>query len=271
MSTSFIDADKSFLADLLQESFKIWHSCHHWAKGEAGVRGDWRQCWQHRWSLETLATLEWQTKRDQQFEVCRANYCPGNWKKSEQYYLKEMNLVLRVGKFVQFGLVHLQLSNLLLDLLQQLLSLTDGRLFLGFHQLPHLKALHLDRANQFGKDGVALLGCCPSRALEGDPKQHIADLDSRLSQREKWCYKRMHHWILDFEGWPHGKFTTPEEVRCFPHLTGCWHLQWERKWLVSAPGPPFLVDEFSSESSASCHQAASEEKHIRCPSSAPIT
>lgn len=104
-----------------------------------------------------------------------------------------MNLVLRVGKFVQFGLVHPQLSNLLLDLLQQLLSLTDGRLFLGFNQLPHLEALQLDRANQFGKDGVALLGCCPSRALEGDPKQHTADFDSRLSQREKWCYKRMHH------------------------------------------------------------------------------
>lgn len=79
MSTSFVDADKSFLADLLQQSFKIWHSCHQWAEGEAGVRGDWRQRWQHRWSLEILATLERQTKRDQQFEV---SYCPGNWKKN---------------------------------------------------------------------------------------------------------------------------------------------------------------------------------------------
>lgn len=110
--------------------------------------------------------------------------------KSEQFYLKEKNVVLCVGKFVQLGLIHLQLSKLLLDLLQQLLSLTDGRLFLGFNQLPHLKALQFDRPNQFGEDGVALLSCCPSRALEGDPKQHISDC---CGARNDYCYKRMYH------------------------------------------------------------------------------
>ena len=62
---------------------------------------------------------------------------------SEWYYLKEKDVVLSVGKFVQFSLVRLQLSDLPLDLLQQLLSLTDSRLFLSFDQLPHLKTLQL--------------------------------------------------------------------------------------------------------------------------------
>lgn len=78
-----------------------------------------------------------------------------------------MNVVLSVGKFVQFSLIRLQLSDLLLNPLQQLLSLTDGHLFLGFNQLPHLEALQLDQPNQFGKDGLALLSCCPSGALKG--------------------------------------------------------------------------------------------------------
>lgn len=85
-----------------------------------------------------------------------------------------MDVVLGVGKFVQFSLILLQLSDLLLDLLQQLLSLTDGHLFLGFDELSHLKALQLDRPNQFGEDGVALLGRCPSSTLEEDTEQHTA-------------------------------------------------------------------------------------------------
>lgn len=40
VSTFLVDADKSFLADLLQQSFKIRHSRHHRAKGEFGVDGD---------------------------------------------------------------------------------------------------------------------------------------------------------------------------------------------------------------------------------------
>lgn len=67
-------------------------------------------------------------------------------------------MVLNVREFVQLGLVHLQVGDLLLDLLQQLLSLTDGRLFLGFDQLPHLEALELDGPYQLGEEGVALLG-----------------------------------------------------------------------------------------------------------------
>ena len=65
--TSLIDADKSFLADLLQQSFKIWHSCHHQTKGQVGVHSDWRQSWQRRWSLERVTTLKWQTKTGPQF------------------------------------------------------------------------------------------------------------------------------------------------------------------------------------------------------------
>lgn len=88
------------------------------------------------------------------------------WGKSERFYLQELNVVLYVREFVQFGLIGLQLSDLLLDLLQQLLGLSDGRLFLGFDQLPHLKALQLDRPDQFSKCGVALLRHGPSGALE---------------------------------------------------------------------------------------------------------
>lgn len=82
-------------------------------------------------------------------------------------------MILSVGEFVQFSLVHLQLSDLLLDPVQQLLGLTERRLLLGFDQLPYLKALQLDRADQVGEDCVALLGHCPSRALEGDANQQI--------------------------------------------------------------------------------------------------
>lgn len=85
-----------------------------------------------------------------------------------------MDVVFSVAKFVQFSLILLQLSDLLLDLLQQLLSLTGGHLFLGFDQLPHLKPFQLDRPNQFSKDGVGLLGCCPGGALQGDTKRHVA-------------------------------------------------------------------------------------------------
>lgn len=105
-------------------------------------------------------------------------------------YLKEMDVVLCVGKFVQFSLVLLQLSDLPLDLLQQLLSLTDGHLFLGFDQLSHLKALQLDRPNQFGEDGIALLGCSPSSTLEGDTEQHI------LGATQDCCHKRVHRCVL---------------------------------------------------------------------------
>lgn len=118
----------------------------------------------------------------------KLSYHAGQVEKSEQFYLKEKNVVLCVGKFVQLGLIHLQLSNLLPDLLQQLFSLTDGRRFLGFNQLPHLKALQFDRPNQFREDGVTLLSCCPSRALEGDPKQHTSDC---CGARNYYHYKRM--------------------------------------------------------------------------------
>lgn len=91
----------------------------------------------------------------------------------ECYYLKEMDVVLSVRQFVQFSLILLLLSNLLLYLLQQLLSLTDDRLFLGSDQLSHLEPLQLDGANQLSEDRVALFSCCPSRALEGDRRQEI--------------------------------------------------------------------------------------------------
>lgn len=79
-----------------------------------------------------------------------------------------MNGVFSVGKLIQFIFILLQLADLLLNLLQQLLCLTDGRLLLDFNQLSNLKALQLYRPNQLGEDGVALLGCCTSRTLEGD-------------------------------------------------------------------------------------------------------
>lgn len=87
------------------------------------------------------------------------------------YYLKEMDVVLGVRQFFQFSLILLLLSNLLLYLLQQLLSLTDNRLFLGSDQLSHLEPLQLNGVNQFSEDGVTLFSCCPSRALEGDTQQ----------------------------------------------------------------------------------------------------
>lgn len=77
-----------------------------------------------------------------------------------------MDVVLSVRKSVQLSLILLQLSDLLLDSVQQLLSLTDGCLLLGLDQLSHLKTLQLDRPNQFGEEGVAFLSCRSSGALE---------------------------------------------------------------------------------------------------------
>lgn len=94
-------------------------------------------------------------------------FCPEGVKKTktnkvEWNYLKEIDVVVSMGKLVQFSLVLLQLCDLLLDLVQQLLGLTDGRLLLRFDQLSHLKTLQLNGPNQFGEDAVALFGCCPS-------------------------------------------------------------------------------------------------------------
>lgn len=93
-------------------------------------------------------------------------------------------MVLSVGQFVQFSLTPLKLSNLLLDLVQQLLSLADGCLFLGFDQLSHLETLQLNRPNQFGEDGVAFFGCCTSRALEGDR-------DQTMVSQKFYCHGRL--------------------------------------------------------------------------------
>lgn len=95
-------------------------------------------------------------------------------KKSRRTHLKELDGVLSVGQQVQFGLALLQFSDFLLDFLQQLLSFTDGRLFLLFDKLSHLKALQLYLANQLCKDGVALFSCGPSRTLEGDANRATA-------------------------------------------------------------------------------------------------
>lgn len=54
-----------------------------------------------------------------------------------------MDGVFSVGKLIQFIFILLQLADLLLNVLQQLLCLTDGRLLLSFNQLSNLKALQL--------------------------------------------------------------------------------------------------------------------------------
>lgn len=66
-------------------------------------------------------------------------------------------MVLDEGELVQLDLVHLELGDLLLDLLQQQLRLTDGRLLLDFDQLPHLEALQLDPPYELGEEGIAFL------------------------------------------------------------------------------------------------------------------
>lgn len=85
-----------------------------------------------------------------------------------------MDVVFSARQFVEFSLILFLLSDLLLYLLQQLLGLTDDRLFLGSDQLSHLEPLQLNGANQFSEDGIALFSCCPSRALEGDTQQGIS-------------------------------------------------------------------------------------------------
>lgn len=142
--------------------------------------------------MKGLTTLERQTQRDQELDVCRMLLSWKSegeknqpvWHQPERHYLQEMDVVLCVGQFVQFGLILLQLGDLLLDLVQQLLGLTDGRLFLGFDQLPDFKALQLDRPDQLGEDGVCLLGCHPSRALEGDTKQTFSRRRLKEESRE---------------------------------------------------------------------------------------
>lgn len=91
-----------------------------------------------------------------------------SWKQTENRggYLEKLNVVLHGGKLVQFRLVLFQLGDLCPHLFQELLGQIDGPLFLGFHQFSHLKALHLNRPDQFRKDGVAILGGRTSRTLE---------------------------------------------------------------------------------------------------------
>lgn len=81
-------------------------------------------------------------------------------------YLKELNVVLHGGELAQLRLARLELVELFLHVLQELLGLANGPLLLGFHQLSHLKALQLNRPDQLGEDGVAVLGGRASRALE---------------------------------------------------------------------------------------------------------
>lgn len=96
-----------------------------------------------------------------------------------------MDVVLGVGEFVQFSLALLQLSDLLLDLVQQLLGLADSRLFLGSDQLSHFETLQLDRPNEFSEDCVAFFGCCSSRALGGDT-EHARILRCFSATKDRW-------------------------------------------------------------------------------------
>lgn len=75
-------------------------------------------------------------------------------------YLKEVDVVLRLRKFLQLSVDLPELHHLPLYLLQQLLSLTDSCPLLDSDQLLHLAALFLYGADQPGENPLTLLHCC---------------------------------------------------------------------------------------------------------------
>lgn len=74
-------------------------------------------------------------------------------------YLKEVDVVLSLRKFLQLSVSPPELHHLPLYLLQQLLSLTDSCPLLDSDQLLHLAALFLYGADQPGENPLTLLHC----------------------------------------------------------------------------------------------------------------
>lgn len=77
-------------------------------------------------------------------------------------YLKEVDVVVRARQVLQLGVGPPDLHHLPLDLLQQLLGLSDSRPLLEAEQLLHLAPFFLDGADQPGENPLALLhrGLC---------------------------------------------------------------------------------------------------------------
>lgn len=72
-------------------------------------------------------------------------------------HLKEVDVVPRAGQLLQLAISLPDLHHLSLDLLQQLLSLSDSRPLLEAEQLRHFSAVFLDGADQPGENPLALL------------------------------------------------------------------------------------------------------------------
>ena len=75
-------------------------------------------------------------------------------------YLKETDVVLSARNLLQLSIAPPHLEGLSLDLLQQLLGLTDSCSLLDSQHLLHLAALLLYGADHLGENPLALLHCC---------------------------------------------------------------------------------------------------------------
>ena len=86
-------------------------------------------------------------------------------------HLEEMDVILCVWKLLQLSISPLQLSNLLLQSLQESFSPTHLSLLLSSDQLFHLRAPSLNGADHLSKDPLTVLHCCLCRALLGDTQR----------------------------------------------------------------------------------------------------
>ena len=115
-------------------------------------------------------------------------------------HLEEMDVILCVWKLLQLSISPLQLSNLLLQSLQESFSPTHLSLLLSSDQLFHLRAPSLNGADHLSEDPVTVLHCCLCRALLGNAQRGGGQETHRGKWRSKltrgvtgsvwWCYLR---------------------------------------------------------------------------------
>lgn len=81
-------------------------------------------------------------------------------------YLKEVDVVFSLRKLLQLCVCSPELRDFPLDLLQQLLSLTDSCPLLASEELLHLTALLLNGTDEPGENPLTFLHCCLCGVLQ---------------------------------------------------------------------------------------------------------
>lgn len=116
-------------------------------------------------------------------------------------HLEEMDVILCVWKLFQLSISPLQLSNLLLQSLQEVFSPTHLSLLLISDQLFHLRAPSLNGADHLSEDPLTVLHCCLCRALLGDTQRG----GGQETHRGKWRSKLTLVWLALLDQMTKGK------------------------------------------------------------------